>query len=164
MYFLLKKNLGSKIRALFFLLIILIQVSSRGAFQENCYDFKETAVPPGGLLGLIFAGQAAGLSEPLPRYSLFCGQLQTPYQSLLGKYVIFAIPTQSLSIYGTFANRKYEQLSYPKNPKMCDTILLTLLKMQPYYSQSSRENATPSSGTSPLAPYKEVPRAAPKQA
>ena len=31
----------------------------------------------------------------------------------------------------------------PKNPKM--------------YSQSSRENVTPSSGTSPLAYYKEVP-------
>ena len=44
---------------------------------------------------------------------------------------------------GTFANRKYEELSYPKNPKM--------------YSQSSRENVTPSSGTSPLAYYKEVP-------
>ena len=28
--------------------------------------------------------------------------------------------------------------------------------MQPHYSQSSRENATPSSGTSPLAYYKEV--------
>ena len=32
----------------------------------------------------------------------------------------------------TFANRKYEQLSYPKNPKMCDPILVTLLKMQPH--------------------------------
>ena len=45
----------------------------------------------------------------------------------------------------------------PKNPKMCDPILVTLLKMRPHYSQSSRENATPSSGTSPLASYKEVP-------
>ena len=44
---------------------------------------------------------------------------------------------------GTFANRKYEKLSYPKNPKMCDPILVTLLKMQPQYSQSSRENAHP---------------------
>ena len=34
---------------------------------------------------------------------------------------------------GTFANRKYEELSYPKNPKMCDPILVTLLKMRPYY-------------------------------
>ena len=49
-----------------------------------------------------------------------------------------------------------EQLSYPKNPKMCDPTLVTLLKMQPNYSQSSCENATPSSGTSPLASYKEV--------
>ena len=39
---------------------------------------------------------------------------------------------------------------------MCDPILVTLLKMRPHYSQSSRENATPSSGTSPLASYKEV--------
>ena len=45
----------------------------------------------------------------------------------------------------------------PKNPKMCDPILVTLLKMRPHYSQSSRENATPSSGTFPLASYKEVP-------
>ena len=57
---------------------------------------------------------------------------------------------------GTFANRKYEELSYPKNQKLCDPILATLLKMRPRYSQSSRENATPSSGTSPLASYKEV--------
>ena len=40
---------------------------------------------------------------------------------------------------------------------MCDPILVTVLKMQPHYSQSSRENATPSSGTSPVASYKEVP-------
>ena len=45
----------------------------------------------------------------------------------------------------------------PKHPKMCDPILVTLLKMRPHYSQSSRENATPSSGTSPLASYKKVP-------
>ena len=62
---------------------------------------------------------------------------------------------------GTFANRKYEKLSYPKSPKMCDPILVTLLKMRPHYCQSSRENATPSSGTSLLVSYKEVapPRA-----
>ena len=29
--------------------------------------------------------------------------------------------------------------------------------MRPHYSQSSRENVTPSDGTSPLASYKEVP-------
>ena len=26
---------------------------------------------------------------------------------------------------GTFANRKYEELSYPQNQKMCDPILVT---------------------------------------
>ena len=55
-----------------------------------------------------------------------------------------------------FANRKYEELPYPKKFEMCDPILVTLLKMRPHYSQSSRENATPSSGTSPLASDKEV--------
>ena len=58
---------------------------------------------------------------------------------------------------GTFANRKCEELFYPKNPKMCDPILVTPLKMRPRYSQSRRENATPSSGASPLASYVEVP-------
>ena len=52
--------------------------------------------------------------------------------------------------------RKYEELSYPKNPKMCDPILVTLLKTQLCYSQTSCENATPSSDTSPLASNKEV--------
>ena len=49
----------------------------------------------------------------------------------------------------------------PKNPKIWDPILVTLLKMRPHYSQSSRENVTPSSGTSPVASYKALtPRAA----
>ena len=47
---------------------------------------------------------------------------------------------------GTFSNHKYEELSYPKKSE----------NVWPHYSQSSRENATPSSGTSPLASYKEV--------
>ena len=58
-------------------------------------------------------------------------------------------------------NRDHLQFSYPQNPKMCDPILVSLLKMQPHSSQSSRENATPSSGTSPLASYKEVPPSPP---
>ena len=64
---------------------------------------------------------------------------------------------------GTFAYRKCGELSYPQNPKICDFILLTLLKMQPHYSQSSHENVTPSSSTSPLASYKEVPSLPPGQ-
>ena len=40
---------------------------------------------------------------------------------------------------------------------MYDPLLVTLMKMRPHHSsQSSRENATPSRGTSPLASYKEV--------
>ena len=44
-----------------------------------------------------------------------------------------------------------------KNLKMCDSILVTLLKTRPHYSQSSHENATPSSGTSLSASCKGVP-------
>ena len=57
---------------------------------------------------------------------------------------------------GSFANRKYEELPYPKKSENVDPTLVTLLKMRPHYSQSSRENAAPSSGTSPLASYKGV--------
>ena len=47
--------------------------------------------------------------------------------------------------------------TYPQNPKICDPILVTVLKMRPHYSQWSRENAIPSSGTSLLASCKGVP-------
>ena len=52
---------------------------------------------------------------------------------------------------GTFANYKYEELFYPKNSE----------NVRHHYSQSSRENGTPSSGTSPLASYTEVPHSPP---
>ena len=42
----------------------------------------------------------------------------------------------------------------PEKQKMCDPILL---KLRPLDSQPSCENGTPSSGTSSLAPHKEVP-------
>ena len=64
---------------------------------------------------------------------------------------------------GTLANRKYEELSHPKNHKKCD-LILTLLKMRLNSSQSSGENATPSRGTSPLASYEEVPPPPPPRA
>ena len=54
---------------------------------------------------------------------------------------------------GTFANRKYEELSYPKKSEY----VRPHSRMRPHYSQSSRENKTPSSGTYPLVPYKEDP-------
>jgi len=46
-----------------------------------------------------------------------------------------------------FAYRKYEELSYLKKSE----------NVRPHHSQPSRENATPSSGTSLLASHKEVP-------
>ena len=52
----------------------------------------------------------------------------------------------------------------PKNQKMWDPILVIVLKMRPHYSHYRRENATPSSGTSSLASYKEVPPPLPREA
>ena len=46
---------------------------------------------------------------------------------------------------GTFANRKYEELSYPKKSE----------NARPH-SSNSLENVTPYRGISPLSPYKEV--------
>ena len=39
-----------------------------------------------------------------------------------------------------------------QGPKFCHQIVVTLLKMQPYHIQSSREIVPPSGNTSPL-PY-----------
>ena len=58
----------------------------------------DTSVPGGGgYLNQFCWVCAAGLSDLLANYGLSCGQLQTPSQSLLGKYVIFAFSTQSPS-------------------------------------------------------------------
>ena len=51
----------------------------------------------------------------------------------------FIVLTYRTNISGTFANCKYEELSYHKNQKMCDPILVTLLKMRPHYSQTTPE-------------------------
>ena len=45
-----------------------------------------------------------------------------------------------------------------ESQKMRYPILVTVLKMRPRYSQSTRENPTPTSGTSPWASYKQVTR------
>ena len=47
-----------------------------------------------------------------------------------------------------FANRKYEELSYPQKSE----------NVRPHFTNCI-ENATPSNGTSQLASYKEVPGA-----
>ena len=98
-----------------------------------------------GVLGLSFVGYVPLASKspyPIVVYSVanyrphlshFWANMNTP---------IFLIHKHS----GTFANRKYEEQSYPKKSE----------NLRPHYSQSSRENATSSSGTSPVASYKAV--------
>ena len=81
------------------------------------------------------------------------------------KWPIFSIEWRTLYFSCTYSTNilvrlltiKCEDLSYAKNQKMCNPILVTLLKQRSHYIQSSHKNATPSSGTSPLASYKEVP-------
>ena len=67
-------------------------------------------------------------------------------KSLLGKRhnILAATP---------FLNPYLREFSYPRTLEMRDHILVTLFKMQPHYNQSSGENATPSSGTSPSASF-----------
>ena len=66
--------------------------------------------------------------------------------------LLFAYNTNIL--HGTFAKRKYEELSYPKNQKMCGPIQVTLWKCDPIIVNPVVNPAF--SGTSPLASYKEV--------
>ena len=66
---------------------------------------------------------------------------------------------------GTFSNRKYEELSYPKNQKMCNPSLVDLLAENTtplIVNVVVKMRAIPSSGTSPLSSYKEVPPRGPQ--
>ena len=65
--------------------------------------------------------------------------------------------TNSTSILVRLLTVNMNNFLTPKIRKCATPFLWTLLKMRPHYSQFSRENATPSSGTSQLASYKEVP-------
>ena len=96
---------------------------------------------------------AAGISAPLPYYSQFMVCLlpfKDPILVTFGHYSLFLV-------YFVANFRPYLSHFWANNfltlkiPKTCDPILVTLLKMQPHYS--SRENATPSSGTSSVAHY-----------
>ena len=57
---------------------------------------------------------------------------------------------------GTFGDRKYEELSYPKKSGNVRPHSSNSIEKPPHYSQSSRENAIPFIGTSQLASFKEV--------
>ena len=124
----------------------------------------------GGVLGVNFCWVCAtGLSSPYP-IIVYSVAKYRPHLSLFGQicsfrnlcnYLINSLNSSSESelthfsptvkTSGKFANRRFK----------CDPVLVTLLKVRPHYSQSSRENVTPSSGTSPLASCKEVPRPLP---
>ena len=61
-----------------------------------------------------------------------------------------------------FLNPYIPEFSDPQNPENVRLILVTLIQKQPHNSQSSRENATLSSGIYTLAYYWEVPPPPPR--
>ena len=107
------------------------------------------------VIWLIFAGYVPLASEPLPIIVYFVPnyRLHLSYFWANGNFrhpnlsIYLVLNEEHFTFHlqykhsGTFANRKYEELSYPKTQKMCDPILVDVLKMPTHYSQSSRENA-----------------------
>ena len=113
----------------------------------------------GEVLGSIFSGY-------LLHYQIFYGLNYRPHLShfwlTLGNFhnsnvvLILSVTflTMSLPIFQSQLTRIFQ---LPKLIlKRCDPILLTLLKIQPHYSHSCCENATPSSGISSLAFHQQV--------
>ena len=84
-------------------------------------------------------------------YTLFFSQLKTP--SWLYLRIWFNFLTANLHIFFIPTCQNFLAL---KVSKFYDLIVETILKMQPHYSQFSRENATQFSGTSPSAYYEEL--------
>ena len=127
--------------------------------HPNCEDPSGGGWGEGGL-GLIFAGYVPLASQRPNQIIVYSAPNYRPHLShflFLWIDPFFRLNEEHFTFHlqykhsGTFAP---EELFYPKK---FDSILVTLLKMRPHYSQSSPENATPSSSTSPLASYKEVP-------
>ena len=105
-------------------------------------------VEGGGVLGLIFGWYVPLASQSPYPITVYSVANYRPHLSHFNKYLIFSIPTSSLSIFmnwpcfrlneehftfhlqykhsGTFANRKYEERSYPKKAENVRPILKKL--------------------------------------
>ena len=105
------------------------------SWRKSWVKFWQNAFLSVGFLGSYLLGMCHWPLRTL--YRIFCDQLQTPSYLLLddchfhdpsgNNFLITNLPL-------------FISLLTPKIPKMCETILIILLKMQPNYSQSSREN------------------------
>ena len=135
--------------------------------------FPQVVNTPGGGLGSSFAGYVLLASQNLYPIIVYFVASYRPYLIHFRANVNVISRTEFnasrlLNIKATsqqqepFFNRKsssfleipaYQNFLIPKIPKICDPILVTLLNTQPHYSQSSCENATSSSGTSPVVFY-----------
>jgi len=120
---------------------------------------------PGGVLGLILLPHYSLIDSILVTFGQICNFRDpslvtfyfyevTHFLNWMKNTLLF---TYSTNILVSLLTVNMKNCLTPKTPKMCDPILVTLLKLRPHYSQSSRENATPFSSSSPLASYKEVP-------
>ena len=123
--------------------------SFKKRYCYSCNILKSCATkfikPPGGRRGVTRVNFswvcAAGLSEPLPHYSLFCQANMLFSRSQLSHFLFlwidpfFRLNEEHFTFHlqykhsGTFANHQYTELSYPKKSE----------NVRPHYSQSSRE-------------------------
>ena len=143
--------------------------------NHKIYTVQVHACAGGRVLGLIFAGymlQASQSPYPFtvkpqlsglflwsqfgrdPNLVTFCVYEVTHFLDWMKNTLLFICSTNILVSLLTI---NMKNCPTTENLKMCNPILVTLSKVQSHYRQSSRENVTPSSGTSPLASYKEVP-------
>ena len=107
--------------------------------------FQEIVLRRGISLGIrIFVTRSNGQFERTVKYAWFAGfpALQVACRTA----GVAGGPSALLKLRQSFLiTVNLKNCLTPKNPKMCDPILVALLKMPLHYSQSSRENATPSS-------------------
>ena len=135
----------------FFLIVSCLIVVAALVVTELFSSPSDEIQGGGGQLGSIFTGYVPLTSENPYHYTLFFGQLKTSSCSHL--WIWFNFLTANLPI---FFIPSYQNFLALKVSKLYDLIVVTILKMQPHYSRSSRENAAPFSGTSPSAYNKEM--------
>ena len=99
-----------------------------------------------GVLVTVFTLSILETGHPKTKWPIFLNWMRNTF--------IFTWRTVQL-IFWYVCQPKCEELS--KNPNMCNPITVVTIENAAHYSQSSHENAIPSSSTSPLFSYKEVP-------
>ena len=134
--------------------LFILKVLVYSWFNYCCQVLRFQATRGRGVLGLILAGYVPLASQSIYPITVYFVANNKPHFSHFWAKVIFLIPPQSLSIYvstlywmkntllSTFSTNillclltvNLKNFFTPKNPKRCDPVLVTPLKMQPHYS------------------------------